>query len=79
MSIAKLNQNQINVVAGGKRGNVFQEMHHIIDTFLEEHHVFKDAPIGTCVSAIAIKYGVTLCLPTIKPLACPYETWGNVT
>ena len=79
MNITELNQDQTRVVAGGyyrQQQGIQQEIHHIIGVLTERFQEFKNSELERCVSTSNTTYGVTLCLPTRKPLQCSYELWG---
>jgi len=79
MKIKELNQSQIGVVAVGysrQPQNVQQEIHHVIGVLTEKFQEFKNSELELCVKISNTVYGVTLCLPTKKPLPCSYKLWG---
>ena len=83
MNIAKLNQNQISIVAGGTQDrrlpeNIEEAMHMAVNTFIQENQIFRDRNTLACINIANTAYGAILCLPTIKPLLCPHELWETL-
>jgi len=84
MSITNLNQNQISIVSGGIQDhrlpkNMEDAMHIVVRNFIQENKIFQDHHAMQCINVANTTYGVTLCLPTIKPLLCPSEYWETLS
>lgn len=84
MKIIELKQNQISNVSGGVRDfhclpdNVEEAMHIATQTIMQEYPIFRERTALQCINVANTTYGVTLCLPTIKPLICPHEFWQSL-